>query len=105
MVEIVLGQLIGERHAAALVIMDMRQSAGRKSPTARDAVGRGILVAPFGDERWSPQRPRHAPPDRASGARPAPRDDLEPLSGTHHHYPLSKHIVGEPAAARRRQED
>src|SRR3546814_10860850 len=60
MVEIVLGQMIGERHAAALVIMDMRQSAGRKSPTARDEVGRGIIVAPFGDERWSPKRLRHA---------------------------------------------
>src|SRR3546814_970124 len=73
--------MIGERHAAALVIMDMRQSAGRKSPTARDEVGRGIIVAPFGDERWSPKRLRHALADRAQGERRAHGDELAHLSG------------------------
>src|SRR3546814_20573682 len=57
-VEIVLGQVIGEGHAAASVVMRIGQPVERKPLAARDQIGCGIIVAPFGDEGRSKSEER-----------------------------------------------
>src|SRR3546814_9129709 len=85
--------------------MRIGQPVERKPLAARDQIGCGIIVAPFGDEGRSPERLRHPLADRAQREGRAHGDELANMPGAHRCLPLREQLPGDHAAERMADDD